>query len=111
MITSELPSTGTERAIVVMPPRRWDPEPAFLDRLARVVPQAPWMAPVPLAELVANEPPEVDRQPLQYPAAQRRRELPGPTYLSAVSGMHTSISLLSAILTDRSQLVPELERS
>ncbi|HEX7186737.1 MAG TPA: DUF6049 family protein [Actinomycetes bacterium] len=111
MITSELPSTGTERVILVVPPRRWDPDPAFLDRISRAVPEAPWMAPVPFAELVASEPPEVDRQPLHYPAAQRRRELPAATYLSAVRGMRTSISLLSAILTDRSELIPELDRS
>ena len=43
MITSELPSTGTERSIVVMPPRRWDPEQAFLDRLVASA-DAPWTA-------------------------------------------------------------------
>ena len=33
MITSELPSTGTARTIVAMPPRRWDPPQDFLDQL------------------------------------------------------------------------------
>ena len=33
MITAELPSTGTERVILVAPPRRWNPAQEFLDRL------------------------------------------------------------------------------
>ncbi|MGH8939622.1 MAG: DUF6049 family protein, partial [Actinomycetes bacterium] len=32
MITAELPSTGTDRVIVVAPPRRWRPNAAMLDR-------------------------------------------------------------------------------
>jgi len=109
MITSELPSTGTERSIVVMPPRRWDPEQAFLDRLVATA-DAPWTAAVPLRMLAQTAPPEIDRQPLDYPSVQRRLELPG-LYLRALDAMHTSISLLRAILTDPAQLVPELERS
>jgi hypothetical protein len=110
MITSELPSTGTARTIVVTPPRRWDPDQAYLDRLVEVTTQAPWAAPVGLGDLVASEPPEVDREPLQYPAEQRQLELPA-SYLSALEGMHTSINVFSGILTDRTQLVPELNRS
>lgn len=110
MITSELPSTGTARTIVVTPPRRWDPDQAYLDRLVEVTTQAPWAAPVGLGDLVASEPPEVDREPLQYPADQRQLELPA-SYLSALEGMHTSINVFSGILTDRTELVPELNRS
>jgi hypothetical protein len=110
MITSELPSTGTERTIVVMPPRRWDPTQTYLDRLAGAASEAPWMAPVPLADLAASEPPEVDRRPLQYPSDQRRQELPA-TYLRALADTHTSINVFSAILTDRTQYVPELNRA
>ena len=109
MITSELPSTGTERSIVVMPPRRWDPDQAFLDRLVATA-DAPWTAAVPLRTLAQTSPPEIDRQPLVYPSDQRRRELPG-LYLRALDAMRTSISLLGAILTDPTQLVPELDRS
>lgn len=110
MITSELPSTGTERTIVVMPPRRWDPDLAYLNRLVDVAARAPWMAPVSLPALAGQEPPEVDRRPLRYPKQQRDRELPG-TYLSALSNMHTSINVFATILTDRDALVPQLERS
>jgi len=109
MITSELPSTGTERSIVVMPPRRWDPDQVFLDRLEATA-AAPWTASVPLRTLAQTAPPEIDRQPLAYPSGQRRRELPAP-YLRALDAMHTSISLLGAILTDPTQLVPGFDRS
>lgn len=109
MITSELPSTGTERSIVVMPPRRWDPDQVFLDRLVATA-AAPWTASVPLRTLAQTAPPEIDRQPLAYPSGQRRRELPAP-YLRALDAMHTSISLLGAILTDPTQLVPGFDRS
>ncbi|MGH8895050.1 MAG: DUF6049 family protein, partial [Actinomycetes bacterium] len=110
MITSELPSTGPSRVIVVAPPRRWNPDPAYLERVVSVAAQAPWMSGVPLPQLVGTEPPEVDREPLRYPAGQRRRELPG-SYLTALAGMHASIALFSAVLTDRTELVPGLTRS
>lgn len=112
MITSELPSTGTERTVVVMPPRRWDPSPAYLDRLVAVARRAPWTAAVPLRTLAQAAPPEVDRQPLQYPRTARRGELPSG-YLRALEATHTSINLLSAILADpeASDLVQRLERA
>jgi len=110
MITSELPGAGPGRTIVVMPPRRWDPSPEYLDRLAEVGAQAPWMAPVRLAEAGALDPPEVDRGPLRYPAAQRARELPAP-YLSALVDMRSSIAVFTTILTNPDQLVPSLDRA
>jgi len=110
MITSELPGTGPGRTILLMPPRRWDPTQDYLDRLVEVGAQAPWMAPVSLTELAGTEPPEVDRGPLRYPATQRSAELPAP-YLGAVASMDASIDVFATILTDRDQLVPELDRS
>ena len=90
-----------------MPPRRWDPDQAFLDRLVATA-GAPWTASVPLRTLA----PDRRRRRstgsrCDYPGAQRRRELPA-LYLRALDAMHTSISLLAAILTDPTQLVPEL---
>jgi hypothetical protein len=75
-----------------------------LDQLVRVG-QAPWAAPVTLRELAAAEPPEVDRGPLRYPAAQRRAQLPD-SYLSAVRAMEADIDNFSAVLTDPDQPVP-----
>lgn len=110
MITSELPGTGTARTIVLAPPRRWDPSTDYLDRLVEGAAQAPWMAPVSLTSLAAAEPPEVDRAALRYPPAARAAELPAP-YLKALATMHASIEVFATILTDREQLVPELDRA
>ncbi len=112
MITSELPSTGTERTILVMPPHRWNPDQVFLDRLVAVAGRAPWTAAAPLRSLAQSSPPEVDRQPLHYPRAERRLELPRD-YLRALDTMHASIALLAAILEDpdATDLVEDFQRS
>ena len=112
MITAELPSTGTERSILVMPPRRWDPDQVFLDRLVAVVGQAPWTAATPLRALAQSTPPELDRQPLRYPRPERAAELPRD-YLRALETMHASTALLTAVLADpqTSDLVEDFERS
>ncbi len=104
MITAELPSTGTVRTIVAMPPRRWDPPQEYLDQLVDVAP-APWAAPVSLRELAAAAPPEVDRGRLRYPRAERRAELPVP-YLRALDSLHGKIDNFAGVLTDPNQLVP-----
>ena len=109
MITSELPSQGTARTIVAMPPRRWDPPQQFLDQLETLA-SARWVAPVSLRALAASDPPQVDRGRLRYPASQRRAELPD-TYLTALNALQESISNFAAVLTDRTQLVPGLESS
>lgn len=109
MITSELPNSGTDRTILAMPPRRWNPSQAFLDQLLPVA-TAPWTAPVGLRELIASAPPEVDRARLTYPKAERRRELP-ESYLDALDTQRESITNFAAILTDQSRLVPGLTSS
>jgi hypothetical protein len=109
MIASELPGGGTPRTIVAMPPRRWDPSQEFLDQLAPVA-SAPWAAPMSLRALAETAPPEVDRGPLHYPAAERRVELPG-AYLKGIADMKDSISNFAAVLTDKTQMVPGLQAS
>jgi len=110
MITSELPGTGPERTVLVVPPRRWNAAPGYLDRLVSGLAAAPWSVPVSLRELTAREPPGVDRASLRYPRRERRQELPG-SYLSAVRGMRSSISLFSAVLRDPGEVIPALDRS
>jgi Family of unknown function (DUF6049) len=109
MITSELPSTGTARTIVAMPPRRWDPSQEFLDQL-QAMSVAPWAAPVSLRALAESRPPEVDRSRLRYPRAQRAQELP-ESYLLALDVYGTSITTFGGILTDPTPLVPRLQLS
>lgn len=109
MITAELPSTGTARTIVVMPPRRWAPTPEFLDQLLALT-TAPWAAPVTLRALAESDPPDVERDRLRYPRTERARELPEP-YLRALDKQQASIDNFAAILTDPAQFVPRLEAS
>ncbi len=109
MIAAELPSTGTARTIVAMPPRRWSPSQSFLDQLVTVA-EAPWAAPVTLPELAADTPPEVDRERLRYPRAERRGELP-ESWLRALDTYRSNVSLFAGILTDKTRLVPRLQSS
>jgi hypothetical protein len=109
MITSELPGTGTARTVVLMPPRRWDPTPEFLDQLLTMA-TAPWAAPVSLRALADSVPPDVERARLRYPRSQRARELPEP-YLRALDKQRASIANFAGILTDPSQFVPRLENA
>ena len=109
MITAELPSTGTARTIVVMPPRRWAPAPEFLDQLLAMT-TAPWAAPVSLRALAESQPPDVERGRLRYPRSERARELP-ESYLRALDKQQASIDNFAAILTDPAQFVPRLEAS
>lgn len=104
MITSELPSTGTARTIVAMPPRRWNPPQDFLDQLVTLA-GAPWAAPVSLRELAASELPEVDRGRLSYPRAQRRAEL-SVIYLRALDRLHGDADNFAGILTEPDQPAP-----
>ena len=109
MIAAELPS-GPSRSLVLMPPRHWDPSPAYLARLAATLPRARWATPVSLGELAGTPPPEVDRARLTSPREQRAAELPA-SYLAAITGMHSGINVFAAILTDRSAYIPGLDRS
>lgn len=110
MITAELPS-GPARSVVLMPPRRWNPEPEFLDRLVDVLTTAPWTLPTSLPAMRALAPdPAAGPVKLRYPAAQRQAELP-ESYTRALEDMQEDVDLFGEILTDRTDYIPDLERS
>lgn len=54
MITSEAPFRG--RAVVVVPPRRWDPDPAFARNLLTRSASAPWLQAVELRDVQSMRP-------------------------------------------------------
>jgi hypothetical protein len=110
MITAERPSVGTERTIVVAPPRRWSPSPELLDRLVQASLAAPWMSGVRLDDLLSAAPPELDRAALRYPRSVRARELSRP-YVTALRDVTAGITNFASVLTEPDQLVPELDRS
>jgi hypothetical protein len=107
MITAELPSTGADRVILIAPPRRWDPPQEFLDRLITGTTQASWMTGTSLTGMRTTPPAEVERKPLRYPAAERKRELPAP-YLTALHAQHGRISIFADVLTQPDLIVPDL---
>jgi hypothetical protein len=96
MIAAEQPSLA--RAVVVAPPRRWDP-PAGLasDLLAETV-HAPWLRPVSLASLAAVKNPsgQVSRQ---APRAQSQAEL-GKPLLSQARQLEQQARLLMSVELD-----------
>ena len=55
MIASEAPHTA--RAVVVAPPRRWDPGAALASSLLDESVHTPWLRPASLSGLVAAPPP------------------------------------------------------
>lgn len=73
MITAEAPNDI--RTIVLAPPRRWDPTPAYARSLAADLARIPWLASADALTAAATTTP-VNRGSLVYPGDARRRELP-----------------------------------
>jgi hypothetical protein len=74
MIQAERP--GLPREVVLAPDRRWDPTPALAQRLVAATGRVPWIAPVPLGQVVAAPVYDaVTRGPVSYPSEARTQEL------------------------------------
>ena len=96
MIASEAPHTA--RAVVVAPPRRWDPGAALASSLLDEGVHTPWLRPASLSGLVAAPPPtgQVRRDsPPKYQVS--RSELRAPL-LRQVQQLNDQIGLLESIL-------------
>ena len=96
MIASEAPHTA--RAVVVAPPRRWDPGAALAGSLLDETVHTPWLRPASLSGLVAAPPPagQVRRDgPPKYQVS--RSELRAPL-LRQVQQLNDQIGLLESIL-------------
>jgi hypothetical protein len=96
MIASEAPHTA--RAVVVAPPRRWDPGAALASSLLDESVHTPWLRPASLSGLVAAPPPtgQVRRKdPPKYQVS--RSELRAPL-LRQVQQLNDQIGLLESIL-------------
>jgi hypothetical protein len=96
MIASEAPHTA--RAVVVAPPRRWDPGAALASSLLDESVHTPWLRPASLSGLVASPPPpgQVRREgPPKYQVS--RSELRAPL-LRQVQQLNNQIGLLASIL-------------
>jgi hypothetical protein len=72
MITAEGPNDS--RTLVLSPPRRWDPPPAYAAALVADLGRLSWLTSVDALTAASSTPP-VERGPLAYPAAAARREV------------------------------------
>jgi uncharacterized protein DUF6049 len=96
MIASEAPHTA--RAVVVAPPRRWDPGAALASSLLDQTVHIPWLRPASLSSLIATRHPsgQVRREgPPKYQVS--RSELRAPL-LRQVQQLSDQIGLLASIL-------------
>lgn len=105
MITAERP--GQARAVLVTPPRTFDPDPELARSLLEGTAGAPWLSTAPLSELRETKPPELDR--VLPVAAGPEQAGPGaalPTsYLLDVWELAAAAQSFAAILAE-----PEQER-
>jgi hypothetical protein len=94
--------TGTSRALVVAPPRRWDPSLSLADTLLNETATAPWLRPATLASMVADGPapgsPARRAPPLHHVT---RGELTGSLLRQVRQMLVPKIHLLDSILTTR----------
>jgi hypothetical protein len=96
MIASEAPHTA--RAVVVAPPRRWDPGAALASSLLDESVHTPWVRPASLSGLVAAPQPTGQARRGSPPKYQvSRSELRGPL-LRQVQQLNNQIGLLASIL-------------
>jgi hypothetical protein len=96
MIQQEQPSIP--RDIVVIPNRRWAPDPTYAADLLSDTGKVPWLAPITLSDADSSPPDtNVVRKPLAYPGFARRNELP-TSYLNSVIGLRRRVSAFGAIL-------------
>jgi hypothetical protein len=96
MIGAQAPRTA--RAVVVAPPRRWDPGPALASALLTETVNTPWLRPASLSSLVAAK-------QLTCRACRQAPKLlhvsqsePKPSQLRQVQRLHGQIGLLESIL-------------
>ncbi|MDH2425547.1 DUF6049 family protein [Sphaerisporangium sp. TRM90804] len=98
MISVERPQES--RAVVAAPPRRWNPDPAFVSDMLRAAASAPWLKPVSLGSL---KPPStstaVPRAGLLYTEKDRAAEL-SRSYLAGVKRLNARAGLTAAVTDD-----------
>jgi hypothetical protein len=99
MIAAEAPHAA--RAVVVAPPRRWNPGPGLARALLTATVRTPWLRPASLSSLVAAKPP-AGHMPREDPPLKHisRSELTR-SFLRQVQRVESQIGLLQSILVGR----------
>lgn len=96
MIAAESP--GTQRSIVIAPPRRWNPAPGIAPKLLSETATAPWLQPVSLASLTRGKPGAGEVARRQPPQSRVSRLELGPALLRQVRQLYGQIDLQASIL-------------
>ena len=94
LITAELPNS--QRTVVVLPPRRWDPAPGLAQALLRDTRSVPWIKPVSATSVKPG--PGLDRR-LEYTNAEQQNEL-GRRYLHNVAEIRGRARRFGSIFPD-----------
>ncbi len=104
LITVELPAQP--RLVVVAPPRRWAPDPAYANDLLDSTVRAGWIRPVTLDRALQWEVPDLEREPVSETPPDD--QLPD-TYVDQASRGRVDTITFGAILTEPVPVIPAFQ--
>jgi hypothetical protein len=107
MVTAERPFDG--RAVVVAPPRYWQPDVAYDRDLLSVLRTLPWVQPQTVEQLRAAADPGVLRQTPTYPSTVAQREVTS-AQLGEVRAGRVDLQALTSVLSQPQPLADRFER-
>ncbi|WP_248964651.1 DUF6049 family protein [Sphaerisporangium perillae] len=96
MISAERPAES--RTVVAAPPRRWNPDPAFVTTLLKTAASAPWLKPVTLSSVKPSKT-AVPRGDLVYTDKDQQAEL-SKAYLGVVRKLSNRAELTATVTKD-----------
>lgn len=96
MISAERPQEA--RAVIAAPPRRWNPDPAFVATLLKTAASAPWLKPVSLGSIKPSKTP-TPRADLVYTGKDEQAELT-KSYAGGVRKISDRAELTATITKD-----------
>ncbi|GAC1323256.1 MAG: DUF6049 family protein [Mycobacteriales bacterium] len=102
MITAERQES---RSVVVTPPRRWAPDPAYAAAVLADTAAVPWLTPTTVPSVLHEPVPSGSRMSLTYPERAGAAEL-GPAYLDGVDRIRGSLRQFRSILTNDAATTP-----
>jgi hypothetical protein len=94
MVTAELPAVA--RSVVLVPPRRWTPDPTYVRGVLDALGQVPWVQPVTLADLRGAAASGPARQRPTYPQTVARRAL-DPQQFDGIRSAQASLDALDEV--------------
>jgi len=102
MITAERQES---RSVVITPPRRWAPDPAYAAAVLADTAEVPWLTPTTVPDVLREPVPAGARTSLTYPERAGAAEL-SPGYLDGVDRIRGSLRQFRSILTNDAATAP-----